>query len=159
MNRIAVLRDYIDGVLLNMTDVVERRRAYVHLYGVAQSCALIALKRGENVELAVMAGMLHDICTYAKMDPVDHAHKGAALAREILAGLQIASDDETRIICDAIYAHSDKEQTNSPFDEVLKDADSFQFWLYDPLAEHLTQTRRDRCRKTMAELGIVRDRQ
>ncbi|WAG63426.1 HD domain-containing protein [Clostridium estertheticum] len=76
MNRIEILRKYIDEILLNMTDVEERRCAYLHLYGVAQSCALIALKRGENAELATMAGMLHDIYSYAKM------------------------------ICDAIYTHS-----------------------------------------------------
>ena len=157
MNRIEVLRKYIDEVLLNMTDAVERRCAYVHLYGVAQSCALIALKRGENVELAVIAGMLHDIYSYAKMDTVDHARKSATLAREILARLQITNDDETRIICDAINTHSDKKLTHSPFDEVLKDADAFQFWLYNPLVEHITQTRKDRCSKVMAEFGITRD--
>ncbi len=157
MNRIEVLRKYIDEVLLNMTDVVERRAAYVHLYGVAQSCALIALKRGENVELAVMAGMLHDIYSYAKMDIKDHAHKSATLAREILTGLKITNDNETRIICDAIYTHSDKKLTHSPFDEVLKDADAFQFWLYNPLVEIIAQTRKDRCSKVMAEFGIARD--
>jgi len=72
-----------------MTDVEERRCAYLHLYGVAQSSALIALKRRENAELATMAGMLHDIYSYAKMDTEDHAHKGAILAREILISLRI----------------------------------------------------------------------
>ena len=40
-----------------MADVEERRCTYLHLYGVAQFCSLIALKRGENAELAVMAGI------------------------------------------------------------------------------------------------------
>lgn len=56
MNRIEILRKHIDEILLNMTDVEERRCAYLHLYGVAQSSALIALKRGENAELATMEG-------------------------------------------------------------------------------------------------------
>jgi HD superfamily phosphodiesterase len=155
MNRIEVLRNYIDEVLLNMTDVEERRCAYVHLYGVAQSCALIALKRGENVELAVMAGMLHDIYSYAWMDTVDHARKSAALAGEILTKLQITSDEETRIICGAISAHSDKELTHTPFDEVLKDADVFQSWLYNPLVEIAEKTIKDRCIKVMTEFGIT----
>ena len=54
-NRIEMLREFIDSILLNMTDAEERRCAYLHLYGVSQSCALIALRRGENVELATMA--------------------------------------------------------------------------------------------------------
>ncbi len=44
MNRIETLRKYVDETLLNMADVKERRAAYVHLYGVTQACALIALK-------------------------------------------------------------------------------------------------------------------
>ncbi len=68
MNRIEILRKYIDEILLSMTDIQERRCAYLHLYGVAQLCALISLKRGENAELATMAGMLH-VCfmTYIRM--------------------------------------------------------------------------------------------
>jgi len=155
MNRIEALRKYIDEVLLNMTDVGERRHAYLHLYGVAQSCALIALKRGEDAELATMAGMLHDIYSYAKMDTTDHAHKGAALAREILASLRITNDDETKMICDAIYAHSNKEAVNSDFDEVLKDADVFQQCLYNPTVEILAPERKNRYEKLKLEFGIA----
>ena len=73
-NRIEKVRAYVDDVLLHMTDTVERRCAYVHLYGVAQACAMIALKRKENVELAIVAGMLHDIFSYKTMNHQDHAH-------------------------------------------------------------------------------------
>jgi len=156
MSRIEVLRKYIDEVLVNMTDVVERRSAYVHLYGVAQSCSLIALKRGENVELAVMAGMLHDIYSYAKMDTVDHAHKGAVLAREILESLQITNSVETEMICNAIYTHSEKESVHSDFNEVLKDADLFQSWLYNPFV-FIRKTKNDRLNKLIADFGITRD--
>lgn len=135
MNRIEILRNYIDKILLNMTDDDERRCAYLHLYGVAQSCALIALKRGENVELAVMAGMLHDIYSYAKLDTKEHAHKGSVLAREILISLDITNEEETNLICNAIYNHSDKEIMHSTFTEVLIDADVMQHCLYNPLFE------------------------
>ena len=49
-------------------DAEERRCAYLHLYGVAQACAMLALKRNENAELAIIAGMLHDIYSYTNMD-------------------------------------------------------------------------------------------
>ena len=154
MNKIEVLRKYIDEVLLNITDVEERRSAYLHLYGVAQSCVLIALKRGENAELATMAGMLHDIYSYAKMDTKDHAHKGAILAREILASLRITNDDETKMICDAIYTHSEKEAVHSDFNEVLKDADVFQQCLYNPTVEIWAPERKNRYEKLKREFGI-----
>lgn len=155
MNRIEILRKYIDEVLLNMTDVGERRHAYLHLYGVAQACTLIALKRGEDAELATMAGMLHDIYSYAKMDPNDHAHKGAILAREILASLQITNDEETELICDAIFTHREKEAVHSDFNEVLKDADVFQQCLYNPTVEIWAPERKKRYERLKREFGIA----
>jgi predicted hydrolase (HD superfamily) len=154
MNRIEILRKYIDEILLNMTDVEERRCAYLHLYGVAQSCTLIALKRGENAELATMSGMLHDIYSYAKMETKDHAHKGATLAREILTSLQITNDDETKLICDAIYTHSEKEVVHSDFNEVLIDADVFQHCLYNPMFEVMAHEK-NRYEKLKLEFGIA----
>ena len=154
MNRIEILRKYIDEILLNMTDIEERRCAYLHLYGVAQFSTLIALKRGENAELATIAGMLHDIYSYAKMDTKDHAHKGAVLARKILTSLSLTNDDETKLICDAIYAHSEKEGVHSDFNEVLIDADVFQHCLYNPIFEIMTHEK-SRYEKLKLEFGIV----
>lgn len=153
MNRIEILRQYIDNLLLNMSDVYERRCAYIHLYGVAQYCALIALKRGENVELATMAGMLHDIYSYAKMDTKDHAKKGAALSKEILISLKITNEEETNIICDAIYTHSDKETVHLNFNEILIDADVLQHCLYNPSFEIMPHEK-NRYEKLKIEFGI-----
>ena len=156
MNRIEILRKHIDGILLNMEDVKERRSGYVHLYGVAQACALIALKRGQDAELATMTGLLHDIYSYATMDIIDHAQKGAVMAREILESLQITDDDETEMICTAIYTHSDKGSVHSGFDEVLKDADVFQHCLYNPAVEIQAPERKKRFEALKLEFGIVK---
>lgn len=133
MNRIEKVREYVDTVLLNMSDNFERRCAYLHLYGVSQACAMIALKRNENMELATIAGMLHDIYTYSMMDPIDHAHKGSVMAKEILYSMNIFNDTEIEIISNAIYNHSSKGAKHSSFDEVLIDADVLQHCLYNPL--------------------------
>ena len=133
MNRIEKVREVVDEILLNMSDLEERRCAYLHLYGVSQACALLALKRKENVELATIAGMLHDIYSYTKMDSQDHAHKGAETAREILDSLEVFTEDEKNLIYTAIYNHSDKSLMHSWLDEILKDADVMQHVLYNPL--------------------------
>ena len=39
-SRIERVRELVDEILLNMSDPTERRCAYLHLYGVAQACAL-----------------------------------------------------------------------------------------------------------------------
>lgn len=153
LNRIEVLRKTIDNILLHMRDDEERRCAYIHLYGVAQSCAFIALKRNADVELATMAGMLHDIYSYAKMDINNHAHKGAVLAKEILEELQITNEEETKIICQAIYHHSDKAQTHEIMDEILIDADVMQHCLYNPLFE-VKEHEKDRFKRLMKEFGM-----
>jgi len=133
MNRIEISRKYIDELLLNMTDVKERSCAYLYLYGVAQSCVLIALKRGENAELSTMAGMLHHIYSYAKID---------------------TNDEETKMICDAIYNHSEKESLHSEFNEILKDADVFQHCLYNPMFE-MKAHEKNRYEKLKVEFGIA----
>ncbi len=153
MNRIEQVREVGDDILLHMSDAVERRCAYLHLYGVAQACALIAQKRGENVELAVIAGMLHDISSYATMDSADHAHKGAEMAEEIMKSLNAFTEEEIEIVCNAIYNHSDKDMVHACFDEVLKDADVMQHCLYNPLLPVKVQEK-VRYEKLKVEFGI-----
>ena len=130
MSRIEKVREVVDSVLEAMTDPEERRCAYIHLYGVAQAAALIAGKRKENMELSIVAAMLHDLYAYKNMDPADHAHRGAAMAEEILCGLAVFSDEEIKLISSAVYHHSDKAVTGASFDEVLKDADVMQHVFY-----------------------------
>lgn len=153
MNRIEKVREYVDSILLNMSDIVERRCGYLHLYGVSQACALIALKRNENAELATISGMLHDIYSYSTMDTKEHAHKGAIMAKDILNSLGIFSEDEVEIICSAIHNHSDKCSRYSSFTEVLIDADVMQHCLYNPLVE-VDKHEKERFERLKDEFGL-----
>ena len=153
MDRMEKVREIVDEILLNMSNADERRCAYLHLYGVSQACALLALKRKENVELAIIAGMLHDLYSYANMPSYDHAHKGAELARDILDSLQIFSEEEKEFICTAIYNHSDKTMTHAPLDEILKDADVMQHVLYNHLCDRKAQEEQ-RFRLLKREFGV-----
>lgn len=154
--RVEKVRAYVDDVLLHMTDAIERRCAYVHLYGVAQACAMIAEKRKANVELAIIAGMLHDIFSYKTMEHEDHAHKGAVMAKEILNELDICSDEETEMICQAIYDHSDKEAAHTAFTEILIDADVLQHYLYDPRI-NVSESGKKRLEDLKREFGLQRE--
>ena len=130
-NRIETLRRYIDAALQGKPDEW-CKIANVHLYGVAQACTLIALRRGEDAELAAMAGMLHDFCTFRSEHPLDdHAAMGAVLAREVLVELGLTTPGETQLICAAIHNHSDKGGRFDAFTEILIDADVMQHCLYD----------------------------
>jgi uncharacterized protein len=153
-NRTEKLREYIDNIILKMEDHEERRCAYIHLYGVSHFCALIALKRQQNVELATMAGMLHDFYSYKMMDPENHGQKGALLAKETLEFLKITDEKETELICTAIYEHSDKKNKHSDFTEILVDADTFQHYLYNTSFPSLDEYRNKRIELIKKEFGI-----
>ena len=154
-NRIEVLRKYIDDTIQNLNDDnYFRKRAYTHLYGVSHFCAMIALKREQNAELATMAGLLHDFYSYKMVDQVNHAEKGAILARETLDFLKITDEKETGLICEAIHNHTDKINLHSDFDEILKDADTLQPYLYNISVVETNEARKDRIKKLSEEFGL-----
>ena len=122
-------------ILKGMDDNQERAKAIAHLHGVSLAAVMIAKKRGENAELAAMAGLLHDLYAYKSGSYQDHAHLGADYARQVLTELEFTSDEETELICSAIWHHDSKDQIDSAFDEVLKDADVIHHSLGDPTKE------------------------
>lgn len=153
MNRIDALQSHIDQLLLEMPDASERRWAYLHLYGVAQACALIALKRGEDAELATMAAMLHDLYRCTASAAKSHAQKGAVLAREILNKLGFTTDAETELICSSIHHHSEKSGAFSGLTEILIDADVMEHCLYN-VTLPVDEKEKDRFHRLMQEFGI-----
>lgn len=132
MSRLKELRSYINSELNQMKDEEERDAAFVHLYGVSLAAVILAKKRGLDEELSAMAAMLHDLYAYKIASYDDHAHKGAELAREILQKLDLTTEEETEIICSAIYHHDDKQSKDGPMDELLKDADVISHTMHDP---------------------------
>ena len=135
MSRIRELQKRVHRVLEKIEDGDKRARAVAHLHGVALAAAMLAKKRGENAELATMAGLLHDLYAYKSGSYDDHAHLGADYARRLLNKLALTTGAETDVICTAIWHHGDKAEVNGPMDEILKDADVIDHSLSDPTKE------------------------
>ncbi len=168
MNRVEKLREYVDEVLLNKNNDRDRRMAYVHLYGVAQACALIAKKRGVNIELAIIAGMLHDLYTYKRKDEVrhlgmdaiqevikNHRLEGPIYLREVLSNLQLTTDDETNLICTAIQGGYDgNDEKISEMEKVINDANIMQFYLYNPVSPEMKLDEK-RVGNLLSEFGLT----
>jgi HD superfamily phosphodiesterase len=131
LDRTEQVRQVVDEVLRAQPDDEERRCGFVHLYGVALSCALLARVRGLDPELATVAGMLHDLWTYKTGDPTDHGRRGAPLARQVLSALDCFAADEIDAVCTAVARHREKGDVHGPYDELLKDADVLQHHLYN----------------------------
>ena len=153
-NRIEVLRRYIEDIIYSSRkDIRLRSFYYNHMSCVSQFCALIALRRGEDVELATIAGLLHDIHTFVYFDSEKHAKKGSLLAREILTELMLTTDEETDKICSAIRHHSKKSGTFSAFDEILIDADVMEHSLYNATMPPFMKDK-ERFEKLLDEFGL-----
>ncbi len=132
MSRIKDLQKQVNKVLEKLEDGDRRLKAVSHLHGVALAAAMLAKVRGENAELATMAGLLHDLYAYKSGSYDDHAQLGADYARKLLDKLAVTSPEETDVICTAIRHHDSKAETNGPMDEILKDADVIDHSLSDP---------------------------
>lgn len=152
-DRVEKIRACVDEILLQMPDPHERRCAYLHLYGVAQACAMIAMKRNERVELAIAAGMMHDLASYSTSDSRDHGPRSAILARKILQSLACFEREEMECICSAISCHSEKEKIHDSLAEVLIDGDVWQHYLYHP-GQHAYARENDRIARLKKEFGI-----
>jgi hypothetical protein len=154
MNRIKSVQVYINGIFDNIPDPSVRRAAYVHSYSVAGCCALLAGKRGLDMELATVIGLLHDIYTYKTGVSFLHSYNGAEMVRVVFKRelKDLFSESEQAIIKSAIYHHSDKDYIHDEYDELIKDADALQHYLYDVSSEKFLIKR---LTKIASELGFA----
>ena len=153
MSRIKDIQKRVHKILKAMEDDQKRASAIAHLHGVSLAAVMIAKKRGENAELAAIAGLLHDLYAYKSGSYDDHAHKGADFARKVLEDLGITDESETNLICSAIWHHDSKDQIDSSMDEILKDADVIHHSLGDPTKD-AKEHEKARFEKLSAEFGF-----
>lgn len=131
------VRTYVDSIFNAIEDAEEKRAAYIHSYGVAQCCALLAAKRRLDTELATAIGLLHDVYSYKTGVHSLHSQNGAEMVRVAFkyALKDLFTEQEQILIKSAIYHHANKDIRHDDYDELLKDSDIFQNWLYDVTSE------------------------
>lgn len=153
MGRLSELRTHVNYELEMIPDSKTRTGAAAHLYGVSLAASMLAKKRGLDGELLSMAAMLHDLAAYRSGSYEDHAHRGAALARELLEGLKLTDPEETEAICSAIYHHDDKLTVDGPLEEALKDADVMHHCMND-LSKPIKDKEKARFEHLCKEFGL-----
>lgn len=154
MNRILKVREYVNGIFDNIPSAEERRSAFIHSYGVAGLCSMIAAKRGLNSELAHISGLLHDVYSYFTGSSLCHAISGADMARPAIRKMNIFTKEEKEIILSSIFYHSDKDHIHGEYDEVLKDADILQHFL-NKACFNIHKPFYPRLMNVLEEFGIV----
>ena len=132
-DRIGRVRAYINNILDLIEDADEKRAAYIHSYGVSHCCALLAVKRGLNLELATIIGLLHDVYSYKTGVTAWHSQNGAEMVRVAFKYrlADLFTDEEQTIIKSAIYHHANKDMVHDEYDEMLKDSDILQRLSFD----------------------------
>ena len=128
--RLEKLRDEIDRLIMEHQPY-NARYFITHLYAVSEYCALLAVRRGLDPELAATSGMLHDIYQVTAGTIEEHAIKGAVEAERILRSMNAYSDEEIAVITTAISKHSKKRKFHGEYDELLKDADVMSHCFYN----------------------------
>ena len=76
------------------------------------------------------------------------------MARDILSKLKLTDENETELICCAIYHHDDKLVTDSDFDEVLKDADVISHCMND-ISKPIKEKEKARFEKLCEEFQML----
>ena len=151
-NRVELLRKFIDGMVQSNPQrewwFVER-----HMFSVSNFAAMLAMKRSQNAEIAVMIGLLHDIHTLLTDSPKNHAELGSMKAREILLNLKIVSNDELEIICNAIKNHCSKNVIQDAYSELAKDADVLSHYFTNPSLP-VIDNEKVRLRKLLDEFAV-----
>ena len=113
-----------------------------HSSGCIQVGRILAERRELNKEYAELICALHDIYVIVKGKYKDHAHLGAPIAEKILKSTKRFAENETGLISEAIFHHSDKHiYTKNPYVELAKDADTLDCFLYDNVERYYTSNK------------------
>ncbi len=87
--RLESIRVLVHEMLQTMDSLTERQEAGIYLYGVSAFASMLAMKRGQNTELAAIAGLLHRYYGY-KTGITDFAGANSAEAvRPLLRDSQL----------------------------------------------------------------------
>jgi ribonuclease Y len=86
-----------------------------HSIEVSHLCGIMAAELGLDVHLAKRAGLLHDIGKTIEQDPTPHALLGYELAKKY---------KEKHVVCNAIGAHHEDIEMESPIAVLVQAADS-----------------------------------
>lgn len=102
-----------------------------HSSGCCQIGRILAQKRNLDVDIAATAALLHDIYVIVEGKYQNHAKLGGPIAEKILQEIGGFSEEEIKIVINAVAHHSEKEiYSDDPYVELVKDVDVFDCSLY-----------------------------
>ena len=124
----------------------------VHIGSCAGIGQLLALKRGDDTELAAIACAVHDYGRLVTGKQANHAENSYAPLKEFLSECGFFSAQEIEILAQAAKCHSNKHEVGTPLQEIVKDADVLDCYHYGQELSRPEQ--RQRLEQVYRELGL-----
>ncbi|MFA5637718.1 MAG: HD domain-containing protein [Anaerovoracaceae bacterium] len=103
----------------------------LHLSSVSRIGTLLALKRGIDKDLAAISCTCHDYGRIITGKEENHAENGYPKVKDFLEKLDVLSSEELETVAIAVKNHSKKGEVGSPLEELVKDADIIDLYLYE----------------------------
>lgn len=110
---------------------IYKKKAYFHSLQVSAICQKLALEKNLNIEIAGIMGLFHDYSQFINHNSFHHALISSQMVKDILIEQQI-SENDIQIITHAIACHSNKEDIDDEYSEILKDADVLAQYFSEP---------------------------
>lgn len=128
---------------LSESEVLERDQpiswSNQHMFTCSQISKLLAISRGEDVEVAGIAGAIHDLAIIRTGKFENHGSDGGPMVKEFLLNFNEIygkefgriSEEELIVIVQSTINHTSKKiYSDCKFDELIKDADSLDRYLH-----------------------------
>jgi len=148
--------EFIDMILNAKFENPYRRDLRDYLLAHSNSCCqlakILAMKRGTDVEIAAIIGLIHDIGKVLTGQKKNHAADGYLPARELLNKMGGFSEEEIDLVSNAVKNHSDKPNVGIWADEIAKDVDVIDCDLMGMKFDK--EAHNERIKKVKEELGI-----
>jgi hypothetical protein len=140
-------------MLLTIESNFKKQEAVAQLYGVSTFASLLAMRRGQDSEVAAIAGLLHGFYFYKTGIKSFPGHNSADAVRPIIRNIQIFTDEEMSIILRSIFYQEDRHRVHGPYEEIIKDAILLQKHFHNT-GNNVLKTDMHRLHNAFIELGI-----
>lgn len=136
LQRYEIIKDYVYTKYTKIYNETLRQEALTHTAQVDTCITLLAMSRGKDIEMAKIIALFHDFAQFTQnCKHEEHARLSSILANKYLTETGLFKTNEIDDICFAIAQHSQKNVYDSPYCELIKDADIMARFFTDPTME------------------------
>ncbi|MHA6531644.1 CHAP domain-containing protein [Paenibacillus sp. BAC0078] len=153
VKRIENVRGLVQEMLLNTGETGYKKKTGVHLYGVSNFASMLAMRRGQDPEIAGIAGLLQGYYFYRTGIKDFPGPNSADAVRPILRSTQLFSDEEQHVILRSIFYQENINRTQGPYEEIIKDAILLQMY-FQNTGNYSSKAVINRLQNVFNELGI-----